>query len=700
MKRTGRTLALVLLLLTARPGGTREDPQDVPWPSQSSRRITSNFAEPRGRRFHAGVDISTLGRQGYDLFAPAGGWIKRIGASYYGYGKQLLIAGDDGREYLFAHLLDFSPEVEDYLEARQLKDMEYHQTLYPPRGRFRVGRGELVGRSGSSGSGPPHLHFEVRDGNGFALNPLTHGLGVPDRRTPVIQELAVFAADEGVLIDGSPLPAVMRVERLKSGSYRLPDTLRISGPVRFALRCYDRVNGSRSRLAPYRLLLRENGDTLYHGVYDRVPFAQNSQIAGEVNRWLLEERERVFRNLWPAPGDLPFCRDALQVPGEEPGNGIVDPGWWVHPDATVEIRCADVRGNEARLTVALLYGDSALGGWTLDEGLFLQQPAQGRSEVLPEPATWWNGGALSLSFEWPERLESLHVDAGIPLSAPLLKGALKPGGVTHFLFLDRGVLAAERVRVGFPLRTPEQALWIDLRGFLHPGGTAVSHAIPRPPVNGALSASDITAGGGESTAKGAAGGRSGTRGAALLELHPGTLLRDEFVIARWLDPGGDTLEIGPPQLPVAEAGRLWMPWPQAEDSLRGRMGICRRERDEWKWCGAQSDEYGLSCPFTQPGRYLVLADTLAPRLRAHKPGRRSSAERPVFVWECREDLSGVVRVELWIDGEPALPRFDPDTERILYRPRKPLERGTKNLLLRVEDRCGNVAEHRRRIRLR
>ena len=52
--------------------------QNYLWPTNSSNTITAFFAEERPRRYHAGIDIRTYGKIGFEAYAIEDGYIERI----------------------------------------------------------------------------------------------------------------------------------------------------------------------------------------------------------------------------------------------------------------------------------------------------------------------------------------------------------------------------------------------------------------------------------------------------------------------------------------------------------------------------------------------------------------------------------------------------------------------------------------------
>lgn len=116
-----------------------------------SGKLVSHFG-PRRRSFHDGVDISAA--PGTPVLAAHNGVVIYSGSRLRGYGKLVVIKGDDGLLTVYAH----------------------NRSLLVDKGQ-RVKVGEKIAEVGSTGrSTGPHLHFEVRmkDSRGrlVAVDPL------------------------------------------------------------------------------------------------------------------------------------------------------------------------------------------------------------------------------------------------------------------------------------------------------------------------------------------------------------------------------------------------------------------------------------------------------------------------------------------------------------------------------------------------
>jgi peptidoglycan hydrolase-like protein with peptidoglycan-binding domain len=119
-------------------------PISLAWPLPAP--VGDRFG-PRGRRFHAGVDL--LAPAGTVVGAAAPGRVVWAGYRPGGWGRLVTIAHGDGVRTMYAHLSRVDIRLREHVEA-----------------------GTRVGRVGTTGeSTGPHLHFEVRL-RGAAVDPL------------------------------------------------------------------------------------------------------------------------------------------------------------------------------------------------------------------------------------------------------------------------------------------------------------------------------------------------------------------------------------------------------------------------------------------------------------------------------------------------------------------------------------------------
>ena len=106
----------------------------------------------RANHFHSGIDIKTGGVEGAKVYAAADGYISRIGIKPSGYGRVLYIAHPNGTTTVYAHLREFTPEVEAYVKAQRYRMRQHNPDIYPPASMFPVKQGDVIAHSGNSGS--------------------------------------------------------------------------------------------------------------------------------------------------------------------------------------------------------------------------------------------------------------------------------------------------------------------------------------------------------------------------------------------------------------------------------------------------------------------------------------------------------------------------------------------------------------------
>ncbi len=222
MKKALTLLGLVSLLAIASTASA----DDLLWPMKLSPELTSKFCDYRAGHFHSGLDIRTQGRTGIPIYAVGDGHIYRASVTFRGYGKALYLMLNDGKIAVFGHLSDFTPPVRDRIWSAQMKDSKYTQDLFFTPGEFPVRKGELIAHSGASGSGAPHLHFEIRSPQNNPVNPLGYGVNIVDKSAPRFDYLAVryyvHGFDHGDPCEFEFIPAV----KSKAGNrYNISDTL-------------------------------------------------------------------------------------------------------------------------------------------------------------------------------------------------------------------------------------------------------------------------------------------------------------------------------------------------------------------------------------------------------------------------------------------------------------------------------------------
>lgn len=313
------------------------------WPLNLSPSLTGTLGEQRGDHLHSGIDIKTGGRTGHPVHAIDAGLLHSITARTVGYGNSIIL--NHGKIFSqYAHLDSFSEEgpglnaiakVVKLLYGGDVEDFPFRKT------RISFGRGAVIGYSGETGAGPPHLHFAIREPGG-AANPLQY-FSVPDTEAPVIKQL-MFCVEK----NGSTVKTVRVNAHGSGGRYGLSDNVFIAGVDERAfvkLACYDRVAAG-SRCAVNRIELFE-GDTLLFGMdFDRYRWSD-----GGTGRFIFDKSNSVVDGISLYTYFL--CRRR--------GNSLsriraVNDGYLVAGDAprTFKIVVSDYAGNKSALEFGLI----------------------------------------------------------------------------------------------------------------------------------------------------------------------------------------------------------------------------------------------------------------------------------------------------------------------------------------------------------
>ncbi len=334
--------------------------RDYHWPMEAPPALTSSFGEYRPRRFHAGLDFKTWGKEGYPVLAVDDGYVWRVRTSPWGYGKVVYIRLKDGRTAVYAHLSGFAPRVRAVVEAEQDRKGYYSVNLFVKPNQIRVKRGETLGYSGSTGSGVPHLHFEIRDRNQRPINGLLHGFDVKDTIAPTIQSLALTPMDADSRVsdktDAATIGVKWRPERKRYVARTAP---MISGRIGVSVKTYDRADASvlSNRFAPYRLRLYVNDREVFETTYTVFAYNQVNQVELDRNFILKVRGAGIYHNLYRSAGNqLPLygkyrVGDGVLYAGISPsGRGVaLNPG-----RNRLRVLVEDAAGNRSRADLEVI----------------------------------------------------------------------------------------------------------------------------------------------------------------------------------------------------------------------------------------------------------------------------------------------------------------------------------------------------------
>ncbi|TVQ66033.1 MAG: M23 family metallopeptidase [Balneolaceae bacterium] len=346
------------------------------WPTDASRQLSSTFAETRSAHLHAGIDIRTWGREGYKVFATRSGYVYRIGMSPRGYGNVVYMRHPDGSFSVYAHLNRFEPRLQAFADSIRLIDFTADLDIHPDSSQFTYSQGDVIAFTGSTGVGPPHLHFELRDPDYNPFNPLLTNLGIRDRIPPVFTHLAIEHLDNKTLRrTGHDI-----ITGTRSGRNHQFGEITLQGPAGLAVSLYDQADGSPNRYSVYSLALVHETDTLFHAVKDHFSYREARHMFLDRSYQLLAQTRRAYQRLYRVEGNhLPFYRSVKN-------EGVInfEPGTY-----NLEIVATDIYGNSKTAFITVHVENNKRHGSEITYVPAYPLPEHHQSSTIPlNPFRW------------------------------------------------------------------------------------------------------------------------------------------------------------------------------------------------------------------------------------------------------------------------------------------------------------------------
>jgi len=296
--------------------------QDYLWPTNASETITAFFAEERPRRYHAGIDIRTYGKIGFETYAIEDGYIEKIKIDYKGYGKTLYLRLDDGNLVVYAHLDKFSTDIDNIINILK---KDYNSQVFEhqfEKQEIVVKKGEIIGYTGDSGTiSGPHLHFEIRDKNNISLNPLLNFYNLEDDIAPIPKKIAIIPKTKKTKIDNFSDIMLYNINKNNNSEYYITDTISVIGEFGISINILDKVNKQPFNYGLYNLELYIDGEMKYKVEYKEHDFSDGELVLEERNYNLKRTYQEKFYNLYNSTPDLSFI-DKRSWPEYEIESGI------------------------------------------------------------------------------------------------------------------------------------------------------------------------------------------------------------------------------------------------------------------------------------------------------------------------------------------------------------------------------------------
>ena len=274
--------------------------------------LAGNFSELRPNHFHTGLDYKFGGVEGEPIYAVADGWVHKIKISSFGYGNVIYLKHPSGHITLYGHLRNFNPALHAWMKKKMYEAKLNELEINLKEGELPVKKGELIANGGNTGSsGGPHLHFEIRDSLDRAIDPLLAGYSeILDRTPPTPQKIAIVPLELDSRVNGK----FQRVEVtpvLSGTSYRIPETIQVSGKVGLEIQSYDKLDGAENQNGFPRFEVSDDSGPLFKLVVDKVDFnfTRHFLLHTHLNRFtkLYHQKDLKFSFITPnSPGTGAF----------------------------------------------------------------------------------------------------------------------------------------------------------------------------------------------------------------------------------------------------------------------------------------------------------------------------------------------------------------------------------------------------------
>lgn len=672
---------ILILLLSTLAGPVDSQAQQRPrfladeasyhWPTNASRYMSSSFGETRSAHFHAAMDIGTWGHEGYAVFAARDGIVERVAIGPVGYGNVIYLHHDDGTISLYAHLKDFHPRIRHVVDSLRFLDysFDFDRNLESFDIRFR--KGQQIGWTGSTGVGPPHLHFELRSPEGRPFNPFLAGLRVDDSIPPRFSGLSVEPLSATSSVNGSA--GIHRVRPTPRGGAYDFGTLDVEGEVGLAVNVFDRANASNNIHAVYELRMYVNEELYFHSRADSFSYYQTRQMFLDRIFPILRNERRGYQRLYVREGNtLPFYRDTGHS-----GRLDLPPG-----EHAIRIVASDFFGNRALAHLRLRVSEASLPMIT-EEIIFPRGYTDRRMDFLPRSPTVFSspsGTGTESGVKARVGYDSPADDSPARPPSTLIwhKDWVRPGpgtamaAGTDFITLRPLGTFQQEMRV---LRSSSAGLPLDLadRMELRKGPQSwILHRI-RPE-------------------------------------HPVTIYLDHmrvsvhFPIDAFFEPvsmgitGDNTaFSLFPDIEPFRRPAMVRILLDETWKTQRG-VGLYRIHPRNGKLSHVSSrrdQERGvLMASIRSAGEYVIQQDTLGPEIENPSIGKWSHIDRYFLTVEVDDERSGIDyrSAVLYVNGERGIAEYDPENKLLRYHHPGFRPQRVNEVSVSISDRAGNVTE--------
>ncbi len=605
------------------------------WPLSLEPQLTSSFAEYRPGRFHAGIDLRTAG-VGRDVFAAGDGYISRVRCSPYGYGKAIYLQLADGNVAIYAHLSDYFPALTDFVHQQQRQRERYAIDIQLKPSQFPIQRGQLLAKSGQTGIGAPHLHFEMRDAAHEPVNPRLLGYNWPDSAPPRIKQILIAPRGLDGRVNGDILPVALPVAKTESGAFRTKP-VHASGIVGFGAEVTDPGSGGYN-LGIHQLRLLKEGNEVFRVQHDRLSYTNHRN--GAVSYHPHMHHKGRFLLLWRWPGNR--CHSYRQHKGN---------GWLtVTPDTTeLVVEAVDFYGNTTQVTVPIITGTTA-------------------------PTISSKGRAIEMDVMGPELMLSARF-ATPPSAAPTLQ--VIPGQEVPFTAMGNSLYR----HLFRPKKSGLYSLSVvheDLPAYQRD----VAVFVQGQPIR-TLSLGDL-----EVTA-----GPDAPYGALFLRAWKVDSPPSHTMPAR-----SAAYQLWPGDAPIFDPVTLSIPLDPGVAGKRN-IHVYRHRGKYWSREDTTFEGNRAKIKTRTAGIFLAMEDNAAPTITAVSPseGYQAQSERPILRANVTDSGSGIAGYRITCGDRWLIAAYDPEHNQIAWERDEDLPAGPQTISFTLTDAAGNTKVLRRNI---
>lgn len=636
------------------------------WPVDISIHLSSSFGEYRDGHLHAGIDIRSFGREGIPCRAVDNGHVSRLRASPFGYGKTVYVKLDSGETSVYAHLSEFSTVIDSVVRAAQEERGSYEIDIYPKRGALPVRRGEVVGYTGRTGTGAPHLHWELRDRDENPVNPLDLGWTIADNVPPTIRRVEWLPLSPESRVEGFCAPAVVDLRVIDGHTFAARETLVVGGRVGLAAQVNDRLDEASGRLAPYRVELEVDGAVVTSIEMRRFSYDHTLEVELAYDMTRARTKGQHFLFLFRRKGESlwhrKFVRDGVIVT-DSLSAGRGEPGR-VH---TAVVRAFDQAGNMSTASIPFVVSrrspEEPRGSEPAVTG---GRRSAGRGELS---GCYFFEGLLSI--EGPV-VEPAGGETPASSIAPRSEGEAASAGETVLSF-------SSFPKSGRTLRIKNRGRTMDLNIVPVRKNDAATHRFEEIGVG--------------------------------LSVGKDCLYSDNLLyVARWDDDARRVIPVGSGMRPVAPAARLGPMSAAFKKPVEIRFALSRpiegneavyhfdARRSTWSMRASTARGDSVGAMVREPGIYAALADSLAPSVGAPQLRTRRSHATGIRVREVAIPIidkgSGVdsERTTVYVDGKKQIGRWDGFSQKVFVILGGKNIIGVHDLRIVALDRVGNASE--------